>query len=275
MCCTGRHVRGSSGQFRSTMNENSKMGVPTTPSDASYGRLSSASSGDRGPFSHGLPRYPGPHHCPGLARDRGRCRAPRVERTAMTALPTTAPTATQLLTDYASCRRRPSEVLADCFATIGATEPTVSVVVELLEDATNAAAVADDQWATGEAPVDKPLLGVPVVIKEKHGIAGHSLNQAVPATAVIPPWPARWRTPCSCTMSSQFSIHLTRTASPSAQSRCRSGRSPVAASLSRRCSATARWTPRSATTSPPPRPHWRARVPLPSTAIRTGPSRRS
>lgn len=108
----------------------------------------------------------------------------------MTAAPATpagfaAPTASWLLVDYAA-GRRPTEVLVDCLATIKATEPTINAVVELLEDATDAAAVADDQWATGEAPAGKPLLGVPVVIKEKHGVAGRRLDQAVPATAEIP-----------------------------------------------------------------------------------------
>jgi aspartyl-tRNA(Asn)/glutamyl-tRNA(Gln) amidotransferase subunit A len=109
----------------------------------------------------------------------------------MTAAPATpagfaAPTATELLVDYAAGRRRPTEVLAECLATIKATEPTINAVVELLEDAGDAAAVADAQWATGKAPAGKPLLGVPVVIKEKHGIAGRRLDQAVPATAVTP-----------------------------------------------------------------------------------------
>lgn len=100
--------------------------------------------------------------------------------------PTTAPTATELLADYAAGRRLPSKVLADSLATIEATEPTVNAVVELLADAATAASAADALWASGGAPVDKPLLGIPVVVKEKHGIAGRSLDQAVPATAEVP-----------------------------------------------------------------------------------------
>lgn len=101
----------------------------------------------------------------------------------MTTAPSTQLSAAELLADYAAGRRRPSDVIAESVARIAETEPTVNAVTEVLDDALAAAREADDLWASGTVPASRPLAGVPVVVKEKHGIAGRSVDQAVPATA--------------------------------------------------------------------------------------------
>ncbi|HCT13303.1 MAG TPA: amidase, partial [Corynebacterium nuruki] len=103
----------------------------------------------------------------------------------MTTAPSTQLSAAELLADYAAGRRRPSDVITESVARIAETEPTVNAVTEVLDDALAAAREADDLWASGTVPASRPLTGVPVVVKEKHGIAGRPVDQAVPATAEV------------------------------------------------------------------------------------------
>jgi Asp-tRNA(Asn)/Glu-tRNA(Gln) amidotransferase A subunit family amidase len=103
----------------------------------------------------------------------------------MTTEPSHKLSAAELLDDYAAGRRRPSDVIAETVGRITAKDPEINAVTELLDDAAAVAREADDLWASGTVPASRPLTGVPVVIKEKHAIAGHSVDQAVPATAEV------------------------------------------------------------------------------------------
>ncbi|AWT25079.1 Acylamidase [Corynebacterium provencense] len=102
--------------------------------------------------------------------------------------------ATELLADFAAGRRLPSEVVAESLARIAATEPEINAVTGILAtdpDQVAAVAAADAYWRGhagpgAAAPADRPLLGVPVVVKEKHAVAGHPVDQAVPATVQTP-----------------------------------------------------------------------------------------
>lgn len=78
----------------------------------------------------------------------------------------------------------PSELLQATFDQIAARNPEVNAFTELLEPEARAQAHAADEayarWRPGDAPLP-PLLGIPVATKEKHGIAGRSLEQGLVA----------------------------------------------------------------------------------------------
>ncbi|WOP19555.1 amidase [Raineyella sp. LH-20] len=85
--------------------------------------------------------------------------------------------ATDLTAQFRSRRVRPSEVIEHLLARIAEVDPSVNAITEVLTDlARTRAADADRRWAAGELA---PLLGVPVVLKEKHDLAGRPVSQGV------------------------------------------------------------------------------------------------
>lgn len=92
--------------------------------------------------------------------------------------------AAALLDDYAAGARTPTQVVRDARERMAATEPTIHALVEQLDEATDAAEEATRIWREDpDRARALPLLGVPVVVKEKHQIAGHTVSQGVPALA--------------------------------------------------------------------------------------------
>lgn len=91
-------------------------------------------------------------------------------------------TATELLEGYRRRDYKPSEVLADHFAQIERTNPATGLGVnalteEMRETSTSAALAADEAYVRG-GPLP-PLLGVPLVTKEKHAIVGLAVTQGL------------------------------------------------------------------------------------------------
>ncbi|QGU01530.1 Acylamidase [Corynebacterium kalinowskii] len=89
----------------------------------------------------------------------------------------------QLLDVYRSGVANPTEVVSSLIDRINHLDPQLNAITELLDDATSQATAATEAWQTG-ATEGKPLLGVPVLVKEKHRIRGKVVDQAVPATGV-------------------------------------------------------------------------------------------
>lgn len=85
--------------------------------------------------------------------------------------------ATDLTAQFRNGRLRPSEVTEHLLARIAEVDPSVNAITEVLTDlARTHAADADRRWAVGDPA---PLLGVPIVLKEKHELAGHPVSQGV------------------------------------------------------------------------------------------------
>ncbi|MDR6508427.1 amidase [Arthrobacter oryzae] len=91
-------------------------------------------------------------------------------------------TASDLLDGYRRREYKPSEVLTDHFAQIDRTNPATALGVnaltqEMRETSMNSALAADEAYARGgQLP---PLLGVPLVTKEKHAITGLPVTQGL------------------------------------------------------------------------------------------------
>ncbi|MCD7101323.1 amidase [Pseudoclavibacter sp. 13-3] len=94
----------------------------------------------------------------------------------------------ELVQAYSARRLRPSTVVEALLSRIDRLEPRLNAVTETLADSARArAAEADLQYAqavdAGVAPAEllaeRPLLGVPVVLKEKHDLSGHTVTQGV------------------------------------------------------------------------------------------------
>ena len=117
-------------------------------------------------------------------------------------------TATELLDGYRRRDYKPSEVLADHFAQIDRTNPATGLGVnalteEMRETSTAAALAADEAYVRGGSL--PPLLGVPLVTKEKHAIAGLAVTQglgnetgAVPRRRTSPSSSGCWMQVCCC-----------------------------------------------------------------------------
>lgn len=98
-------------------------------------------------------------------------------------------TAAELLVRYGDRTARPSDVIAGQLDRVRRLDGDLNAVTQMLDDeALIAAEQADATWDAEAGPADvvrhRPLLGVPVLVKEKHALAGHRVDQAVPATAV-------------------------------------------------------------------------------------------
>ncbi|MGL3805453.1 amidase [Paeniglutamicibacter sp. R2-26] len=99
-------------------------------------------------------------------------------------------TAGELLEGYRRREFKPSEVLCGHFAQIDDTNPVDALGVNALsgqmrESALAAALAADEAYARGgDLP---PLLGVPLVSKEKHAIAGLPVTQGLGASRAVVP----------------------------------------------------------------------------------------
>lgn len=120
--------------------------------------------------------------------------------------------AAQLLDGYAAGELRPSEVVTSLLGRIGERDGDLNAVTQRLDDeALAAAAEADRLWELDPDHARQyPLLGVPVLVKEKHAVAGHEVNQAVPATGMT----AGEDHPVVARLRAAGAIPLARTANP-------------------------------------------------------------
>ncbi|QTH59227.1 amidase [Corynebacterium hindlerae] len=89
--------------------------------------------------------------------------------------------ASQLIFSYQSGEVTPIEVVNGLIDRITSLDSQLNAITEVLEDASVQADAATQAWSTGDT-TGRPLLGVPVLIKEKHRIKGKIVDQAVPAT---------------------------------------------------------------------------------------------
>lgn len=93
--------------------------------------------------------------------------------------------AEELITEYRRGTTTPTEVVGSLLERIDALEPELNAITETLEGAVRQAQAATELWRKdSHAYREYPLLGVPVIIKEKHAIAGYDVDQALPAAAV-------------------------------------------------------------------------------------------
>ncbi|MEE8725131.1 MAG: amidase [Bifidobacterium crudilactis] len=92
-----------------------------------------------------------------------------------------------LLAGYRSKAFSPSEVIGTLAERINRLNPGINAITEtLFDEAGELAAAADRCYASGDAdPFRQPLLGVPVILKEKHQLAGHTVSQGVKELEVL------------------------------------------------------------------------------------------
>lgn len=94
--------------------------------------------------------------------------------------------AAELLARFADRTVCPSDVVAQQLDRVRRYDVELNAVTQTLDsEALTAARQADAIWdADPDSARRRPLLGVPVLVKEKHALAGYLVDQAVPATAV-------------------------------------------------------------------------------------------
>ena len=95
-----------------------------------------------------------------------------------------------LLKRYAAHETTPSCVVEQLIERIERINPQINVVAEpLFDEARALARQADEAYAGGQVDHSaRPLLGVPVILKEKHMLEGHPVSQGVKELETIAQW---------------------------------------------------------------------------------------
>lgn len=94
--------------------------------------------------------------------------------------------AQDLIDEYRRGTTTPTEAVDALLVRIAKVDPELNAITETLEGAIRQAEAASEIWAKdSNAYRDFPLLGVPVIVKEKHAIAGYKVDQALPAAGIV------------------------------------------------------------------------------------------
>ncbi|MCH4189611.1 MAG: amidase [Bifidobacterium tibiigranuli] len=98
--------------------------------------------------------------------------------------------AESLVERYQSGDLEPSAVIDGLISRVEEVNPAINAVAEKLYDtAREKASKADESYANGKNDHHtQPLLGVPVILKEKHQLAGHPVSQGVKELETVPDW---------------------------------------------------------------------------------------
>ncbi|RBP62002.1 aspartyl-tRNA(Asn)/glutamyl-tRNA(Gln) amidotransferase subunit A [Brevibacterium sanguinis] len=94
-------------------------------------------------------------------------------------------TAAEALATFRTRQLSPVDYLDSLAARIAEQDPEINAVTEVVEEARSAAVAAERVYASSseetlaEALAAQPLLGLPVLAKEKHALAGHTLSQGL------------------------------------------------------------------------------------------------
>src|SRR5699024_8489740 len=105
--------------------------------------------------------------------------------------------ATEALARFRTKELSPVEYLEALIGRITAEDERINAVTEVVEEAVTSAGEAERFYASAavddlaEAAVTRPLLGLPVIAKEKHAIAAS--EPAMVSRSWMSPWPARTR----------------------------------------------------------------------------------